>query len=90
MSNTNNRHAGEDHNNNNGDNAEDAGAAAAAGPSADAKEGEEEERVIPLEIDDHFRLFGKHPWEVEYGEKCPECQSRIDEYGLCSCGSNGG
>ncbi len=91
MSNASNRHAGEDHNNNNnnGDDAEDAGAAAAAGPSADAKEGEEE-RVIPLEIDDHFRLFGKHPWEVEYGEKCPECQSRIDEYGLCSCGSNGG
>ena len=92
MSNASNRPASEDHNNNNnGDDAEDAGAAAAAaaGPSADAKEGEEE-RVIPLEIDDHFRLFGKHPWEVEYGEKCPECQSRIDEYGLCSCGSNGG
>ena len=72
--------------------AEDAGAEAAAGPGADAKEkGEEEgeERVIPLEIDDHFRLFGKEPWEVEYGEKCPECQSRIDEYGFCSCGSNG-
>ncbi|MCE2498509.1 MAG: hypothetical protein J4F28_05910 [Nitrosopumilaceae archaeon] len=59
-----------------------------AGPSADVKE--EEERVVPLEIDDHFRLFGKEPWEVEYGEKCPECQSRIDEYGFCSCGSNGG
>ncbi len=77
-------------NHNDGDNVEDAGAEAAAGPGADAKEGEEEEeRVIPLEIDDHFRLFGKHPWEVEYGEKCPECQSRIDEYGFCSCGSNG-
>ena len=85
MSNASNRPASEDpHNNNNntGDNAENAGAAA-------AQEGGEE-RVIPLEIDDHFRLFGKHPWEVEYGEKCPECQSRIDEYGLCSCGSNGG
>ena len=78
------RPASEDHNS--GDNAEDSGAEAAAGPNADARE---EERVIPLEIDDHFRLFGKEPWEVEYGEKCPECQSRIDEYGLCSCGSNG-
>ncbi len=73
-----------------GDNVVDAGAGAAAGPDAAVKGGEEEERVVPLEIDDHFRLFGKEPWEVEYGEKCPECQSRIDEYGLCSCGSNGG
>lgn len=84
------RPANGDHNN--GDNAEDAGAEAAAGPNADVRGGEEEEeeeRVVPLEIDDHFRLFGKEPWEVEYGEKCPECQSRIDEYGLCSCGSNG-
>lgn len=83
------RPASEDHND--GDNAEDVGAEAAAGPSADVKGEEkgEEERVIPLEIDDHYRLFGKEPWEVEYGEKCPECQSRIDEYGLCSCGSNG-
>ena len=67
----------------------DAGAVDAAGPNADVKE-EGEERAVPLEIDDHFRLFGKEPWEVEYGEKCPECHSRIDEYGLCSCGSNGG
>ena len=80
------RPASEDHND--GDSAGDAGAEAAAGPSVDVQ-GEEEERVIPLEIDDHYRLFGKEPWEVEYGEKCPECQSRIDEYGLCSCGSNG-
>lgn len=80
------RPASEDHNS--GDNAKDAGAGDAAGPNADVKEGEE--RAVPLEIDDHFRLFGKEPWEVEYGEKCPECHSRIDEYGLCSCGSNGG
>ena len=46
-------------------------------------------RVIPIEIDDHFRLFGKEPWEVEYLEKCPLCKSRIDEYGFCSCGSRG-
>ncbi len=39
-------------------------------------------REIPLEIDDHFKLFGKEPWEVEYGEKCPVCNIRIDEYGF--------
>jgi hypothetical protein len=42
-------------------------------------------REIPLEIDDHFKLFGKEPWEVDYGEKCPICNVRIDEYGFCSC-----
>ena len=47
------------------------------------------ERDIPLEIDDHFKLFGKEPWEVDYGEKCPVCDVRIDEYGFCSCGSSG-
>jgi len=31
----------------------------------------EKKREIPLEIDDHFKLFGKEPWEVDYGEKCP-------------------
>jgi len=46
-------------------------------------------RIIPKEIDDHFKLFGKEPWEVEYGEKCPICHTRIDEYGFCSCGSSG-
>ena len=46
-------------------------------------------REIPLEIDDHFKLFGKEPWEVDYGEKCPICNVRIDEYGFCSCGSSG-
>jgi len=25
------------------------------------------ERKIPLEIDDHFKLYGKEPWEVDYG-----------------------
>ena len=44
---------------------------------------------IPQEIDDHFKLFGKEPWEVEYGEKCTICNVRIDEYGFCSCGSGG-
>jgi hypothetical protein len=46
-------------------------------------------RTIPIEIDDHFRLYGKEPWEVDYGEKCPICNVRIDEYGFCSCGSSG-
>jgi len=46
-------------------------------------------RVIPLEIDDHFKLYGKEPWEVDYGEKCTICNVRIDEYGFCSCGSGG-
>ena len=49
----------------------------------------EKKREIPIEIDDHFRLFGKEPWEVDYGEKCPVCDVRIDEYGFCSCGSSG-
>ena len=43
--------------------------------------------VIPLEIDTHFQLYGKHAWEVEYGERCPLCNKRIDEYGFCACGS---
>ena len=49
----------------------------------------EKKQEIPKEIDDHFRLFGKEAWEVEYGEKCPVCNVRIDEYGFCSCGSKG-
>ena len=34
----------------------------------------EKKSEIPKEIDDHFKLFGKEPWEVEYGEKCPVCK----------------
>jgi hypothetical protein len=45
--------------------------------------------VIPLEIDTHFQMYGKHAWEVEYGERCPLCSKRIDEYGFCACGSQG-
>ena len=48
----------------------------------------DKKREVPIEIDDHFKLFGKEPWEVEYGEKCPVCEVRIDEYGFCSCGSS--
>lgn len=44
---------------------------------------------IPEEIDDHYRMYGKHPWEVEYGEKCGLCGSREDEFGFCSCGASG-
>jgi hypothetical protein len=46
-------------------------------------------RKMPLEIDVHFQMYGKHAWEVEYGEKCPICNSRIDEFGFCACGSQG-
>ena len=45
--------------------------------------------IVPLEIDTHFEMYGKHMWEVEYGERCPICNKRIDEYGLCACGSAG-
>ncbi|WOV93576.1 MAG: hypothetical protein R1F52_02825 [Candidatus Nitrosoabyssus spongiisocia] len=41
------------------------------------------------EINDHVRIFGKEPWEVEFGEKCPICEKRIDEFGFCSCGASG-
>lgn len=53
------------------------------------KKEQTETREIPLEIDDHFKLFGKEPWEVEYGTKCTECKSRTDEFGFCACGSSG-
>jgi len=45
--------------------------------------------IVPLEIDTHFQMYGKLAWEVEYGEKCPLCNKRIDEYGLCACGTGG-
>ena len=48
-----------------------------------------EKPVIPVEINDHLRIYGKEIWDIEYGEKCPLCDSRIDEYGFCSCGSSG-
>jgi len=47
------------------------------------------ERKIPPEIDVHFKLYGKEPWEVDYDEKYPICNVRIDEYSFCSCGSSG-
>jgi len=45
---------------------------------------------IPREIDDHLRMFGKEPWEVDYNlyGYCDMCNSRIDEFGLCACGGS--
>ena len=43
--------------------------------------------IVPIEIDTHFHLYGKHAWEVSYGEQCPVCERQIDEYGLCACGT---
>ena len=51
---------------------------------AEKKKKEEE---LSEEDDDHFKLFGKRAWEVEYGEKCPTCGKRTDEFGFCACGS---
>jgi hypothetical protein len=45
--------------------------------------------IIPEEIDTHFQIYGKHAWEVEYGERCPICDKKIDEYGFCACGGKG-
>jgi hypothetical protein len=47
------------------------------------------DNIIPEEIDTHFQMYGKHAWEVEYGERCPICNKRVDEYGFCACGSQG-
>lgn len=45
------------------------------------------ENIIPEEINDHLKLFGKEPWEVEYDKigRCEICGSRIDEFGYCAC-----
>ena len=48
------------------------------------------EDKIPEEIDDHFRLYGKAASDVEYGQRCPICNSRIDEFGYCACGAGRG
>lgn len=50
---------------------------------------QQQEEEIPEEIDEHLRLYGKRAWDVSYGEKCQFCDSRIDEYGFCACGSSG-
>ena len=43
--------------------------------------------VVPKEIDTHYKLYGKHSWEVKYYEKCEICNSNFDEFGFCACGS---
>ena len=45
--------------------------------------------IVPLEINDHYRLFGKEPWEIEYKDKCPICETRYDEFEICACGAGG-
>lgn len=52
------------------------------------KQPEKDDQGIPPEIDTHFQMYGKHAWEVEYGERCPRCDKRIDEFGFCACGSS--
>ena len=53
------------------------------------KESQQENKAqgftVPLEIDTHYQLYGKHMWEVNYFEKCPRCDKRIDEFGYCAC-----
>ena len=44
--------------------------------------------IVPREIDTHFQKYGKHAWEVEYGERCTTCNKRIDEFGFCACGAS--
>lgn len=61
----------------------------AAGGTTTAAEGEQSQ--VPAEIDTHYQMYGKHFWEVEYGnDRCPTCNRRIDEFGFCACGSSSG
>jgi hypothetical protein len=48
------------------------------------------EQVIPSEINDHLKIFGKDADEVDYNSvgPCPFCGSRIDEFNFCACGGN--
>jgi hypothetical protein len=55
----------------------------------DGKNNNNNNNIIPSEIDIHFQMYGKHAWEVEYGDRCPICEKRIDEFGYCACGSQG-
>jgi hypothetical protein len=47
----------------------------------------EESSPVPKEIDTHYKLYGKHIWEIKYYEKCEICNSPFDEFGFCACGS---
>lgn len=53
---------------------------------SDRKRQQDDKGVVPLEIDTHYQLYGKHAWEIEYGDRCPICNKRIDEFGFCACG----
>lgn len=46
--------------------------------------------IVPIEIDTHFKLFGKHMWEVNYYDHCPLCEKKIDEFGYCACNACSG
>gem|GEM_PF-71301 len=52
------------------------------------KESRSDDQGVPPEIDSHYQMYGKHAWEVKYGERCPTCEKRIDEFGLCACGGS--
>jgi hypothetical protein len=54
---------------------------------------------IPEDINIHKKIWGKNADQVVYGgvgskgendhheeERCPFCDSRIDEFGYCACG----
>lgn len=45
---------------------------------------------IPKEINSHFLNFGKESWDVDYNKfgYCEMCNTRIDEFGYCSCGGS--
>jgi len=49
----------------------------------------DDSQATPREIDTHYEIYGKHAWEVEYGDRCPTCEKRIDEFGFCACGASG-
>lgn len=46
--------------------------------------------VIPKEINVHFQLYSKEPWDVQFVEECDMCGRKIDEFGLCGCDTGGG
>jgi hypothetical protein len=50
----------------------------------------EMEQQIPIEINDHLKIFGKEADEVDYNSvgPCPICGSRVDEFNFCACGGN--
>ncbi|HEY5632089.1 MAG TPA: hypothetical protein VI278_11330 [Nitrososphaeraceae archaeon] len=50
------------------------------------------EQGVPVEINDHLRIFGKNADEVDYDSngQCPFCDSRIDEFNFCACGGKMG